>query len=146
MPGYASLQFLRNASVRTGVYVGVCLSTAFNTWVIVANRVPSLERFALVRNLAAIAVLGLLALIPVFRFWKIPGNLLGSGLVTWLIFSVDYRLLCLYFGRLGERWSAVKIFVVGAVVCLLVVTVAWIGTIIRRARASDVSRPNHPVS
>lgn len=146
MPGYASLQFLRNASVRTGVYVGVCLSTAFNTWVIVANRVPSLERFALVRNLAAIAVLGLLALIPVFRFWKIPGNLLGSGLVTWLIFSVDYRLLCLYFGRLGERWSAVKIFVVGAVVCLLVVTIAWIGTIIRRARASDVSHPNHRVS
>lgn len=146
MPGYASTYFLRNASVRTGVYVAVCLSTAFNVWVIVANRVTFLERFAMVRNLAAVAVLCVLALIPVLRFWRMPGNLLASGLVTWVLFSVDYRLMCLYFGRLGERYGAVQIFMLGAVAYLLLVTIAWIATIIRRARASDASHPNHRVS
>lgn len=139
MPGYAALHVLRNASVRTGVYVGVCLSAVFCAWVIVANRVPFLERFALVRNLAAVAALGLLAAIPVLRFWRIPGNLLGSGLVAWTIFSVIYRFLCFYFSGLEVRYGAVHVFMVGAVVYLLVVTIAWIGTIIRRARASDVS-------
>lgn len=145
MPGYASLELVRNASVRTGIYVGVCLSLAFSGWVIVANRIPFLEPFALLRNIAAIALLCLIAAIPVLRFWRIPGNLLGSGLVACFIFSVAYRLLALYFTGLEERWSAIKIFVVGALVCLLVVTISWIGTIIQRARASDV-HPNHRVS
>ena len=137
MPGYASLQLVQNASVRTGIYVGVCLSLAFSGWVIVANRVPFLERFALPRNLIAAS--------PVLRFWRMPGNLLGSGLVALFILSVAYRLLALYFTGLEERWSAIRIFVVGALVCLLVVTISWIGTIIRRARASD-AHPDHRVS
>jgi hypothetical protein len=50
MPAYGWLHAFRNASVRTGVYVGILLSAAFSGWVIVANRVPFLDRFALVRN------------------------------------------------------------------------------------------------
>lgn len=146
MPGYASLQLVRNASVRTGIYVGVCLSLVFTGWVIVANRMPFLEPFALLRNVAALAALGLLALIPVLRFWRVPGNLLGSGLVGWFIFSLAYRLLALYFSGLEERHSSIQIFMLGAVAYLLVVAISWIGTIIRRARASNTTRPNHRVS
>src|SRR5579863_1712359 len=80
MPAYGWFHVFRNASVRTGVYVGVALSIALSGWVIVANRVPLLDRFALLRNLVAVALLGLLALIPVFRFWRMPGNLLASSL------------------------------------------------------------------
>jgi uncharacterized membrane protein YvlD (DUF360 family) len=145
MPGYASLQLVRNASVRTGIYVGACLSVAFIGWVIIANRVPFLEPFAFLQYIAAVAVLCVIAMIPVLRFWRMPGNLLGSGLVAWFIFSVAYWLLSLYFSSLEERYSAVQVFILGAVAYLLVVTISWIGTIIRRARASDV-RPNHPVS
>jgi hypothetical protein len=47
------------------------------------------------------------------------------------------------FERLAERSSAVQIFMLGAVLYMLVVTVSWIGTIIRRARAAHVSHPNH---
>jgi len=47
------------------------------------------------------------------------------------------------FAGLAERFSAVQIFVLGAVLCMLVVTLSWIWTIIRRARASHVSHPNH---
>jgi hypothetical protein len=143
LPAYGSLHVFRNASVRTGVYVGVVLSVVFSGWVIVANRVPVLDPFALVRNLAAVTVLGLIALIPVLRFWRMPGNLLASSLVAWVLFSLAYRVLCMRFAGLAERFSAVQIFVLGAVLYMLVVTLSWIWTIIRRARASHVSHPNH---
>jgi hypothetical protein len=126
-----------------GVYVGFVLSVVFSGWVIVANRVPLLERFALIRNLAAVAVLGLVALIPVLRFWRMPGNLLASSLVAWVLFSLSYRVLCALFVGLAERFSAVQIFVLGAVLYMLLVSLSWIWTIIRRARASHVSHPNH---
>lgn len=143
LPAYGSFHVFRNASVRTGVYVGVALSMALSGWVIVANRVPLLDRFALMRNLAAVAILGLIALIPVLRFWRMPGNLLASSLVAWVLFSLCYRVLCMSFAGLAERFSAVQIFVLGAVLYMLVVTLSWIWTIIRRARASHVSHPNH---
>jgi len=143
MPAYGSFHVLRNASVRTGLYVGVFLSIAFSGWVIVANRVPALDRFALERNLAAVALLGLLAAIPVLRFWRLPGNLLASSLVGWLFFSLTYRILCMEFPGIEERFSAVQIFMLGAVSYMLIVTVSWLGTIIRRARASDSSHLNH---
>jgi hypothetical protein len=109
----------------------------------VANRLPLLDRFALVRNLAAVSVLGLIALIPVLRFWRMPGNLLASSLVAWVLFSLSYRVLCMLFVGLAERFSAVQVFVLGAVLYMLVVSLSWIWTIIRRARASHVSHPNH---
>jgi len=143
IPEYASVHVFQNVSVRTGVYVGVCLAAVFSGWVIVANRVPFLEQFALLRNLAAVAVLCLLAIIPVLRFWRLPGHLLASSLIGWLLLSVSYRLLSMYFIGLEARYSAVQVFMLGAVAYMLVVTISWIGTIIRRARASDESHLHH---
>jgi hypothetical protein len=143
LPAYGSFQVLRNTSVRTGVYVGIVLSIVFSGWVLVANRLPLLDRFAMVRNLAAVTLLGLIALTPIIRFWRMPGNLLASSLVAWAIFSVTYRVLCMDFAGLAERFSAVQIFMLGAVLYMLVVTLSWIWTIIQRARASDGSHPNH---
>ena len=143
LPAYELFHPFRNASVRTGIYVGTVLSFALGVWVIVANRVPVLERFALARNLAAVALLGLIALIPILRFWRLPGNLLASSLIAWAIFSLFYRVLCMYFARLGARFSAVQIFVLGAVLYMLVVSLSWIWAMIRRARASAISHPNH---
>jgi hypothetical protein len=133
----ASLRVWHNTSVTTGIFSGVSLSVIFCTWVIVANRVPSFDQFALLRNLAAVAVLCSLALVPVLRFWRWPGHLLASSLVGWLIFSVSYRLLCLYFVDLKDRYSAVEVFMLGAVAYMLMVTVSWLGTILWRARLSD---------
>jgi hypothetical protein len=145
-PEYTAVHPFENVSVRTGVYVGVCLSAVFWAWVIVANRVPALERFALLRNLSAVAVLCILALIPVLRFWRLPGHLLASSLIGWLILSVSYRLLSIYFVGLEGRYGAVQVFMLGAVAYMLVVTLSWIVAMIRRARASDASRRNDPVS
>jgi hypothetical protein len=143
LPPYELFHPFRNTSVRTGLYVGIVLSFALGAWVVLANRVPVLERFALARNLAAVVVLGLIALVPVLRFWRLPGELLASSLISWAIFSLFYRFLCMYFARLAERFSAVQIFMLGAVLYMLVVTLSWIWTIIRRARASAIAHPNH---
>jgi hypothetical protein len=144
--GYPWLQVWHNTSVRTGIFTGASLSVIFCTWVIVANRVPFFDQFALLRNLAAVAVLCFLALIPILRFWRLPGHLLASSLVGWLIFSVSYRLVCFYFVALKDRYSAVQVFMLGAVAYMLVVTVSWLGIILWRARVSDeahVSGVNH---
>ena len=146
LPGYRWFHVFKNVAVRMGVYIGVCLSLTLSTWILVANRLPFLERFALERNLAAAVVLGLLAVIPVIRFLRSPGNLLASTLIAWMIFSLTYRLLCLYFSALADRWSAFMIFTVGAVVYLIVATLAWIGTLVWRPRERHISHPNNHVS
>lgn len=145
-PAYELFHVLRNASVRTGIYVGTVLSIVFCGWVIVANHMPSLDRFALARNLVAVVLLGVVAFIPILRFWRVPGNLLASSLVAWVLFSFAYRVLCMDFRGLAERFSAVQIFMLGAVLYMLVVSLSWIWTIIRRARASHNSHPSHHLS
>jgi hypothetical protein len=146
LPGYRWFHVFKNLSVRVGVYVGVCLSLVLSVWIFVANRVPFLERFALERNLAGAALLGLLAAAPVLRFLRSPGNLLASSLVAWTVFSFTYRLLCILFVHLGDKYSAFQIFMLGFVVYMILATLSWIGTLIWRARERHVSHPNNQVS
>jgi hypothetical protein len=146
LPGYSWFHVFKNLSVRVGVYVGVCLSLVLSVWIFVANRVPFLERFALERNLAGAALLSLLAVAPVLRFLRSPGNLLASSLVAWTIFSFTYRSLCIFFGHLGDKYSAFQIFMLGFVVYMILATLSWIGTLIWRARERDLSHPNNQAS
>jgi len=143
LPGYRWFHFFRSAAIRTGVYVGVCLTLVFVAWVVIANQLPFLERFALERNDAAKAVFGFLASIPVLRFFRHPGNLLASSLIGWFFFATCYTGLCLVFSGLSNWHSPLWVFVIGAVVYTIFSTVCWIGTCIWRARTSHVSHPNH---
>jgi cytochrome bd-type quinol oxidase subunit 2 len=146
LPGYRWFHFLRNAAVRTGVYIGVCLTLVFSAWLVIANRVPLLDRLAWERDLAAAAVLCFLAAVPVLRFFRDPGNLLASSLIGWLFFSFCYRVLCFVFHALGDKLSTFHLFVLGAFVYMILTTLSWIGTFISRARAAHISHPNHHVS
>jgi hypothetical protein len=146
LPGYRWFHVFKNVAVRMGVYIGVCLSLILSIWIFVANRLPFFERFALERNLAAAVVLGLLAVTPVIRFLRSPGNLLASTLIAWLIFSLAYRLLCIYFELLGAKYSAFQIFMLGFMVYMILATLSWIGTLVWRARERDISHPNNHVS
>jgi len=110
LPGYRWFHVFRNAAIRMGIYAAVGLSLVFTGWLFLANRVPFLDRLAMERNIAAAVVLCLFALIPILRFLRMPGHLLASGLVAWLIFSVYYRVLCLFFRKLGDWQSAIQIF------------------------------------
>jgi len=146
LPGYRRLQFLRNSAVRTGIYTGVCLALVFSVWLVIANQVPFLERFALERNIAAAAVLCFLATVPVLRFFRMPGNLLASSMLAWTIFSVCYRALCLIYSGLSDKQSPFQVFMEGAVVYMIFTTLSWIGTIIRKVRAAHLSHPQQSKS
>lgn len=143
LPGYHWFQFLRNSSIRIGIYTGAGLSVIFCVWVIVANRIPVLEPFALARNIAATAALCFFASLPTLRFFRSPGEMLASGLVGWTMLSVTYRVLSAVFVLLPDRYSAFHVFVLGAVIYLICATVSWIGTIIWRARMADGTHTHH---
>jgi hypothetical protein len=140
LPGYSRLHVFKNAAIRTGVYSGVGSSVVLVAWLVLANRAPSLEPFALERNLAAAVTLGLFAAVPVLRFLRLPGPLLAAGLIAWSITALTYRLLGVYFWGLSARYSAVHLFTLGVILYMIFATLSWIGTCISRARESDVSR------
>jgi hypothetical protein len=146
LPGYRWFHVFRNAAIRTGVYVGVCLSLVFSAWLVIANHAPFLERFAMERNIAAAGILGFLACIPVFRFLRFPGHLLASSLVGWFLFSLSYRGLCMIFHGLSNRRSTMQVFVVGTLVYLILATLCWVVGVIWRAREAHESHPNHHAS
>jgi len=146
LPGYRRLHVFRNAAIRTGVYVGVCLTLVFTVWLVIANHAPFLERFALERNIAAAVILCFLAAVPILRFLRMPGHLLASGLLGWLIFSISYRALCLIFHGLSNRLSTFHVFMLGAVVYMILTTLCWIVATIWRAREANASHPNHHAS
>jgi hypothetical protein len=139
LPGYSRLHVFKNAAIRTGVYAGVGLAMVLVAWVFVANRAPALERLALERNVTAAVALVVFAAVPVLRFWRLPGPLLASGLIAWSILALIYRLLCVVFSGLAERYSTVQIFTLGTVLYMIVATLSWIGTCIWRARESNIS-------
>jgi uncharacterized membrane protein YvlD (DUF360 family) len=146
LPGYRWFHVFRNAAIRTGVYVGVCLTLVFTAWVLIANHAPFLERFALERNIAAAMILCFLAAVPIFRFLRFPGHLLASGLIAWLIFSLSYRALCTLFRGLSNRLSTFHVFMLGAVVYMILTTLCWIVATIWRARGAHDTHPNHHAS
>lgn len=143
LPGSHRLDFLPNAAVRTGVYTGVCLSLVFTAWLVIANQVPFLERFAFERNVAGAGVFVFLAAVPVLRFLRWPGNLLASSMIAWVIFSIVYRVLCLIYHGLGDWHSTFQVFMVGAVSYMMFTTLSWIVAIIRKVRASEATHPKH---
>jgi hypothetical protein len=143
LPGYRWTRVFRNAATRTGVYAGVGLSLALTAWLFAANRFPAFENLALERNVVAAAAFGLIALVPVLRFVRWPGNLLASSLVAWSILTLTYRALCVYFRALADRYSAPQILILGSLIYMILATLSWIGTCIWRARESHVSEENH---
>jgi hypothetical protein len=146
LPGYDLTHALWNAATRTGMYAGVGLSLVFATWLFIANRVPEFENLALERNLLAAAVFGLVALVPVLRFARLPGSLLASSLVAWGILTLTYRGLCVHFQALADRYSAPQILILGSLVYMILATLSWIGTCIWRAREYHSSRSGHRLS
>lgn len=137
---------LRNSAVRIGVVVGVGLSLALSGWIYLANRVPIFNRVSMERNLAAAAIIGLLAFIPVLRFFREPGSLLISSLIAWSILSLTYRTLSLFFWTLSDWYSTFQVFTLGAVLYLIAATLSWIGICIWKARAAHLPPPRHRAS
>jgi uncharacterized membrane protein YvlD (DUF360 family) len=144
-PAHELAHVVHNVGVRLGIYTGVTLSIGFVVWLYLANRVPTLEPFAMQRNMIAATVLGVIAALPVLRFLRAPGNLLVSSLIAWGIFTLVYRALCVIFAALSDRYSTPQIFTLGAVVYMVLATLSWVGTCIWRVRHPHISHSNHHV-
>jgi hypothetical protein len=145
---HAPQQFhvLRNSAVRIGLLGGAGLSLAFSGWIYLANRVPVFDRISVERNLAAAAIMGVLAFIPVLSFFREPASLLISSLVSWTMLTVTYWMLGLFFYALREWYSTFEVFMLGAVLYLIAATVSWIGRCIWKARSAHFEHPHHHAS
>jgi hypothetical protein len=137
---------LRNPAVRIGLLAGGGLSLAFSSWIYLANRIPVFDRVSIERNLAAAAIIGMLAFIPVLSFFREPANLLISSLISWSILTITYGTLSIFFSALREWYSTFEVFMLGAVLYLIAATVSWIGRCIWKARSAHFEHPHHRAS
>lgn len=140
-----------NCAIRTGMWSGISMAVVFIAWLFIANRMRASESFALERNVITASVLAILFMIPVVRFMWQAGRLLAASLTAWWIFSLVYRLVCIVFSGLPERYTPMRVFILGSVVCMILATLSWIVTVIWRTRESHmashngVSHSNHHV-
>jgi hypothetical protein len=144
--GPAAFQGFKNSAVRVGLVVGAGLSVALFGWIFIANRVPIFDGVSVERNLLSAAVIGLLAFLPILRFFRDPASLLISSLIAWSFLTLSYRTLSIFFSTLSAWYSAFQVFMIGAVIYLIATTLSWIGTCIWKARAAHVAAPRHRVS
>jgi hypothetical protein len=142
---------VHNCALRTGMWSGIGMVVVFLAWIYVANRMPASEKFALERNVLTVSILLILFMIPVVRFMWQAGRLLAASLTAWWLFSLCYRLLCIVFSGLPERYTPMRVFILGSVVCMILATLSWIVTLVWRTRESHmashhrVSHSNHHV-
>jgi hypothetical protein len=137
---------LRNSAVRIGLLAGAGLSLAFSGWIYLANRVPIFNRISIERNLAAAAIMAVLAFIPVLSFFREPASLLVSSLISWSILTVTYWALSIFFSALRDWYSTFEVFMLGAVLYLIAATISWIGRCIWKARSAHFEHPHHRAS
>jgi len=124
----------RGITMRTGILTGAGLSITLAAWVLIANRVPILEPFALARNVAAVAAILVLMAVPVTRFLKSPRALFISGVAAWGILTLAYMVLTMFFPGLGRRMGPLQVFMLGAVAYGLLSVFSWVITMITIAR------------
>ena len=136
----------RSSAVRIGMIVGVGLSLALTGWVYVANGVSIFDHASFDRNIAAAALIGTMALFPVLRFIREPGDLLVSSLVAWGILTLTYSTLSLFFWPVRDWFTTFQFFMLGAMLYLIAATLSWIGTCIWKARAAHLAPPRHRAS
>ncbi len=117
---------IRNPAFRLGVLLGIGFSGVGLAWLVAANRVSYLDRFASQRNLALAIAFGLLALVPTCRFLKSPVRSFLSGITAWAILAATYGAAELRFPGLATRLSAFHLFVLGSMVFGLLSALAWV--------------------
>ncbi len=134
LPGQWRYLLSRNPALRTGAFIGVCLSAVLSAWLIVANHVPRSAEFAGIRNTVAAALAALLMLIPVGRFLRSPGRLFAAGLTGWAVLTGTYWLMGFSFERLHSRMGSFHVLMLGAVAYGFFAVISWVTTLVLASR------------
>jgi hypothetical protein len=114
--------------IRTGIYCGSLLIIVALAALVVANRAPSLEKYAFERNATCYTIFVLLMLVPVVRFLTRPIQMFASAMLAWGMFVMVYDAAGFYFRdlfvvlrtplqALAEGTVVYGIFAVGSWVC-----------------------------
>ena len=121
--------------LKFGLYIGFAMVAEMAVALIVINRVPALERFALARNAFFISCFFILALTPVCRFLKTPVRIFSSAMIAWTIFVLGYDLAGLYFNRLFDalHHTPFLTLIEGGVLYGVCAVGAWVGEMIVHA-------------
>lgn len=124
-----------NPVLKFGLYVGFAMIAEMSIALIVINRAPALERFALARNAFFISCFFILALAPIFRFLNSPVRIFSSAMIAWIIFALGYDLAGLYFDRLFDalHHGPFVTLIEGAVLYGVCAVGAWVAEMIVHA-------------
>lgn len=126
-------------ALKTGLYTGALLAVVMFVALIVTNRIPSLERYALERNTVFYGLFFILMLVPVLRFLNSPLQMFSSAMIAWVIFVAAYNLAGIYFRNLFEVLrTPFEVLIEGAVVYGLCAAGSWVAEMILHAR-------HHPI-
>ncbi len=112
--------------IALGLIVGASLSGVAIAWLLVANRLPALDRLAMPRNLAAVALAMIFMLVPFYRFRRHPNHLFTCGLTAWSILTLVYAILQIPFPRLATRMGTFHFFVLGTILLGLASALLWV--------------------
>jgi hypothetical protein len=123
-------------TVRCGLYTGALLVVTMLAALVAANRVPSLERYALERNAISYSVFLLFMLIPVARFWNRPLKMFGAAIIGWTIFAAAYDVAGMVFVNLFDsiRHTPLMVLCEGAVVYGVCSVASWVAGMCIHAR------------
>lgn len=119
---------VHNPAFFTGVITGILLSFVMFGWLFAANRTPSLESAAFLRNWISLGAFGFVMAIPMLRFVRAPGRMFVSGFTGWILLCVAYASANMYFGNLANRMAKTpfKLLVMGAAIYAVAAAIAWI--------------------
>lgn len=148
---------LRDGSraLHTGLYTGALLVVVMAGALVVANRIPGLERYALERNGASYGLFVMFMLIPVCRFLNRPLQMFTSAMIGWVMFVIGYDIAGIYFQNLFDslRHTPFAALVEGAVLYGVCAVGSWVGAMILHVRhhaispgrrRTDDTAPHHP--
>jgi hypothetical protein len=123
----------------TGLSTGALLIIVMLGALVAANRMPTLEPYAMERNAAFGGVFVLIMLLPILRFLKRPPAMFASAMLAWVLFAGAYNLAGLYFRNLFEVLrTPFQALVEGAVVYGVVAGICWVTEMAVHARRHPI--------
>jgi len=126
-------------ALRVGIYTGALLIVTMLGALVMANRIPSLERYALERNGIFYTLFVMLMLVPVCRFLNQPQRMLTASMIGWVLFVGAYDLAGLYFHSLFDVLrTPFQALVEGAIVYGVFAGGSWVAGMLFHARRHPI--------
>jgi hypothetical protein len=127
--------------VVTGLTTGGLLVVVMLSALIVTNRVPGLEAYALERNAISYGLFFIVMFIPICRFLNQPLRLFGSAIIAWTMFAAGYDLAGIIFMNLFQvlRRTPFEALLEGTVVYGICAVAAWVVTMVLHATRHPVA-------